>query len=163
MSTLVIPKSHRYGEKSNIDIPSDVAEVFWSAVIVDDPYGCWEWTRDKQDGYGKFDCTRNGTRYQTMAHRASWIIVHGVIKPGLTVDHLCRNRPCVSPLHLRLLPNLDNARDNGNLGKTHCKSGHELVGDNVYYVTGRHGVPFRQCVACRRIKYKRWYERNKKR
>lgn len=158
-----LEKSHPYGRQSNSDIPTHVAEVFWSRVIESDPYKCWEWPRVKDDGYGRFECKRDGILYRTSAHRASWIIVHGVIKPGITVDHLCRNRPCVNPLHLRLLPNIDNARDNQNLRKTHCNSGHEFTSDNTYYVKGRFGVPFRQCIACRRIKYKRWYDRHKKR
>lgn len=36
---------------------------------------------------------------------------HGEIPPSLTVDHICRNKLCVNPSHLRLLTLADNVRD----------------------------------------------------
>jgi hypothetical protein len=47
----------------------------------------------------------------TTAHRAAWVFWKGTqIAEGLTIDHTCKNRRCVNPLHLRELPNLENAR-----------------------------------------------------
>lgn len=87
-------------------------------------------------------------RQATTAHRAAWVHANGrQIPDGMTVDHLCRVRRCVNPAHLRLLTNLDNARDNGQshrhapliwLGRT-CRKGHDLLA----WVSG--GTTCREC------------------
>lgn len=57
-----------------------------------------------------------GKRHMTTAHRAAWVAANGLqIPEGMTVDHTCHTRPCVNPAHLRLLSNIDNARDNGQV------------------------------------------------
>lgn len=62
-------------------------------------------------GYAQIGWVENGKHYMTTCHRAIWIATHGPIPEGMTVDHdECRNRKCVEVTHLRLLPNLDNAR-----------------------------------------------------
>ena|SRR5579859_339545 len=59
--------------------------------------GCWEWIGFKRsNGYGAF--WLDG-RSQT-AHRVSYELFVGAIPEGLTIDHLCRNHPCVRPDHL---------------------------------------------------------------
>lgn len=65
-----------------------------------------------------------------LAHRIVWEWNHGPIPEGVTVDHeVCRNRRCVNIEHLRLLPNLDNARRNLQgrdwpIGEGECIRGH---------------------------------------
>lgn len=54
---------------------------------------------------------RGGSRGMVGAHRASWTHFFGPIPVGMTVDHVCRERTCVNPDHLRLMTNEDNARD----------------------------------------------------
>lgn len=60
------------------------------------------------------------------AHRAAWAHVNGQIPEGMTIDHLCKTRPCVRVDHLRLLSNYENARRTGGrdwpLGQ--CVNGH---------------------------------------
>lgn len=46
----------------------------------------------------------------TLCHLIVWVGTHGPIPQGMTVDHTCRNKQCVEITHLRLLPNLENAR-----------------------------------------------------
>lgn len=61
------------------------------------PSGCWIWLGEKsRDGYGRY--FSNGVR--TAAHRVYYERKNGPIPKGKTLDHLCRNRPCVNPDHL---------------------------------------------------------------
>ena len=74
---------------------------FMAKVRVNETTGCWEWTAAKSpDGYGKFS---NAHDWQQLAHRTSYIHQNGKIPDGLSIDHLCRNRACVNPLHLELV------------------------------------------------------------
>lgn len=63
--------------------------------------GCWNWTGgiSQPTNYGIFSWDAG---YQMSAHRASWMLHHGMIPAGLKVLHKCDNRHCVSPTHLRL-------------------------------------------------------------
>jgi hypothetical protein len=94
------------------------------------------------------------------AHRASYKI-HTGVEPEhpLELDHLCRNRKCVSPEHLEIVTRKINV--NRGLGpkilkarhdaRTHCKRGHPLTGDNVKMVKNSAGILGRSCKECRRI------------
>lgn len=119
------------------------------ANIERSPDGCWNWKRAKdRDGYGKVAIRGKYWR----AHRASYTFFHGEIPPGLVLDHLCRNPSCINPDHLRPVTNAENIlAGEGWAAKrarqTHCKRGHELSGDNVFYVRKN-----RSCVECRRIR-----------
>lgn len=71
--------------------------------------------------------SEDGCRTMTLCHRAAWVYHnHRQIPDGMTVDHLCHNRRCVAPSHLRLLSNFENARRtsgrNWPLGQ--CVNGH---------------------------------------
>ena len=69
--------------------------------------GCWEWSRAKQpSGYGEIRLA-NQTFY---AHRVMYQLFRGKIPKGKELDHLCRNRPCVHPLHLEIVTHGENAR-----------------------------------------------------
>ena len=71
-------------------------ERFWAKVRKTD--GCWEWIAGKStNGYGLF---HNGKLIR--AHRFSYELVNGPIPDGIVVDHICHNRACVRPNHLRL-------------------------------------------------------------
>lgn len=80
---------------------------------------CWEYN----------GCTDNCGYCQIMvdkrlqyAHRLSWEFYNNKeIPPGMTVDHICFNRKCINPAHLRLMSMDDNrARHNVPL-KTVCE------------------------------------------
>jgi hypothetical protein len=77
------------------------------------------------------------------------VLVHGPIPDLLTIDHyFCRYRPCCNPLHLQLLPNVENATMNANWFKTACKRGHPFDADNTH-INGR---GHRICRACGRLR-----------
>jgi hypothetical protein len=42
------------------------------------------------------------------AHRLAWELINGPVPGGMQLDHLCRNRGCVSPSHLELTTQREN-------------------------------------------------------
>ena len=98
--------------KLPIVIPSRVAER--AAVrCVKAANGCLISTYSvASHGYAQIGWTdKDGGHYMVLCHRAAWVHHHGMqIPDGMTIDHLCKNRQCVNPDHLRLLSNFENAR-----------------------------------------------------
>lgn len=109
---------------------------------------CWNWTAQIEwDGYGRFWWLGRHWR----AHRASFTAAVRPLKPGETIDHLCRNRLCVNPKHMEPVPNKVNLLRGVsyaamNARKTECKRGHSLSGHNLITQGGR-----RNCRACKNI------------
>jgi hypothetical protein len=129
---------------------------------------CWLWTAyTMRRGYGRFG--HAGKIY--LAHRAVYEGMVGEIPPGLELDHLCRNRNCVNPLHLEPVTRKENVRrglagkhtshlvgDNNPQGaKTHCPAGHVYSADNTYIAKTKKGGINRQCILCRNEKCRKWY------
>lgn len=70
--------------------------------------GCWDIdTYLRPDGYRYLQVQGK----KAMAHRVSWEIHNGPIPEGLFIDHICRNRACVNPEHLRLATSKQNAEN----------------------------------------------------
>jgi len=74
---------------------------------------CWEWTGNKNNGYGHFriGSRTNGSARMIKAHRFSYEMYKGCIPNKLYVLHICDHRPCVNPDHLYLGTYKDNSRD----------------------------------------------------
>lgn len=116
--------------------------------------GCWEWQRSmNKDGYGQ-TCYRGK---QIGAHHLMMILI-GDHENGLFVDHICKNRKCCNPKHLRMVSPTENTLgDNSknptaiNLRKTHCKHGHEFTNENTGHSMDR-GRRRRYCKKCHRKK-----------
>ena len=120
---------------------------FWAKVSKTE--GCWLWTGCINDGYGQF---RLGGATRCYAHRYSYGLLVGQVPPGLCLDHLCRNRACVKPVHLELVTMRENLlRGQGiparEAKQTHCLRGHPLYGTNLY----RPPDGSRECRTCRKL------------
>jgi hypothetical protein len=109
--------------------------------------GCRIWTGNKTTrGYSRI---RFGRRARP-AHRLAYEAEYGPIPMGLVIDHLCRNPLCINPSHLEAVTNRENVlRGFGppaiNARRTHCKHGHPLSGDNLFFDRG-----YRRCRICHR-------------
>ena len=84
-----------------------LANITPSREGLDGLFGCWPWTgrRNKvkpgpngepRPGYGLISIGN----HDWLAHRYSYGIFVGGHRPGLTLDHVCRNSLCVRPDHL---------------------------------------------------------------
>lgn len=132
--------------------PIDVAWLqdrdWWRDVERGAPDACWPWLKSTAShGYGQ---TWDGTTVR-LAHRVAWALTYGAIPADLTIDHLCHNRVCCNPAHLRLLSNVENATANQQGTKTHCPRGHPYEGDNLKTYTNPKGQTCRKCRACQSL------------
>lgn len=76
---------------------------FWANVNKTE--SCWLWMGKLQKGgYGR--ATLNGK--QMSAHRIAYEMSGAVIPDGMDIDHICRNRACVRPDHLRTATRKEN-------------------------------------------------------
>lgn len=94
--------------------PSPVHIRFWKYVRLSP--GCWEWTGTTNDqGYGLIKmCDRRNHR----AHRVAYEFAYGPVPEGLVIHHVCMNKSCVRPTHLRAVTQLENiCMEDGMLGK----------------------------------------------
>ena len=90
---------------------SDI-ERFWSKVEKSNE--CWTWTAGKdRHGYGQFHIRRKNWR----AHRVSFLIQKGYLPEGMFLDHICHNRACVNPEHLRPVTNKQNGENRAGLDR----------------------------------------------
>ena len=109
---------------------------------------CWRWKGHvRPDGYAVFVSERK----HFYAHRFSWELYNQQSIPvGFQVDHLCRNRSCVNPLHMQLVTLKQNVlsgigKSAQNARKSHCPQGHPYSKENTYYSKGS-----RYCRECGR-------------
>lgn len=139
-------------------------ERFWARVQKED--GCWIWTAGTCAGYGQF--WMNGQNYR--AHRLSYALRFGESPSHLVLDHICRNRGCVNPDHLRPVLLIDNVllahpyctQRGEQFVITHCRNGHQFTPENTGQAMMR-GKRYRICRQCNRDKSKRHYEKAKQR
>lgn len=133
---------------------------FWAKVEVQ-ANGCWLWTASlTATGYGRFGVGRRSER----AHRVSYQALVAEIPEGSELDHLCRNRACVNPVHVEPVTHRINLlRGDGVPGRnarvTHCPNGHAYDEANTRWERDGH----RRCRACERRHHRRYYLANKKR
>ena len=124
---------------------------------------CWDWTACKdKDGYGSFSVNGKSIR----SHKFSYELYNGEIPKGLQLDHLCRNRDCINPIHLEPVTAQENIKrglsgkiNNYNKQKTHCPQGHKYNIQNTYRDLSRNN---RHCIICTKTKQKKYQQRREK-
>lgn len=138
-------------------------EKFWSLVNRIDGE-CWDWLGNKTTaGYG----TMSLLGKQRYAHRLLYEFLGSGVAKEVEVDHLCRNRGCVRPDHLRLVPAGFNVRQGAAIGGpiswaakrsiSVCRNGHAYSPENTYTDLRGH----RSCKACHKV-MNREYARRKR-
>lgn len=125
---------------------------------------CWLWAGLVHgSGYGIYLVKIDGKWRQRKAHRLVYEHEVGEIPQGLVLDHLCRVRLCVNPVHLEAVTIGENLmRGEGlqaqNKRKTHCINGHELTEDNVFIRKTENNS--RRCKACSYTTRRKNYRKN---
>lgn len=121
--------------------------------------GCWIWMGAiTQHGYGRVWVHREHpfAANKAYAHRAVWVTSGRTIPDGYVLDHVCRERSCVNPDHLRAVTKRVNAIENSlcfaaiNASKDVCG----VCGGE--YTRGRLK---RTCVACTRKAVMRYHRK----
>ena len=100
---------------------------FFSKVYFNKSSGCWEWTACLSKGYGRFAFRGKSDRAYVLSYKSFC----GQIPKGLELDHLCRNRKCVNPVHLEAVTRRVNVlRGDSPIAhlarRTVCNFGHEF-------------------------------------
>lgn len=111
------------------------------------------------NGYGNI---RRG--HKTLyAHRWYYEMAHGPIPEGYWIDHLCRVRSCVNPLHLEAVPpGVNTARGMAPSAVTArtgvCQKGHVLEGRNIVIIktSGK-----RRCRTCENARARLYAQRKR--
>lgn len=128
------------------------AERFIARVCAaPDLWSCWIWSGSTASGgYGRI-FIRNGLVVR--AHRFAYELWRGPIPTGLVIDHLCRTRNCVNPLHMETVTHVENTMRGfspmaENKRLVTCLYGHPLSGDNLRVDKDDRGRPRRRCRSC---------------
>lgn len=95
---------------------------------------CWVFTGSKSHGYGLVQVEPRGRGHsgrRRVAHRVAYESFVAKVPHSLVLDHLCRNRACVNPSHLRVCSQRENILAPGSLSlpaaklaSRHCVNGH---------------------------------------
>lgn len=126
-------------------------EKFLSKIKIQNETGCWIFSGaiDK-DGYR---ICHDKKPYKS--HRYSFELFNGPLSEYMVIDHMCRNRACCNPDHLRDVTPTVNAKENRiNMLIDYCKKGHKLTEENKSKHKGNGGF-VTVCKECNRIKNKK--------
>ena len=79
--------------------------------------GCWVWTGAVDHlGYGVLKISGK----KLYAHRVSYSVHNGTLKPGNVVRHECDNPSCINPNHLKRGTHSDNVMDRVRRRRSAC-------------------------------------------
>lgn len=117
---------------------------------------CWTLATSRPDRYAVHSSRVHfGELY---AHRIVATAVWGPIPEGWEVDHMCRNRSCANPFHLRVVPLAENRPGGPRVER--CPKDHPMVeGDPNVYVNPNTGR--RHCKACMAAANRRYHAENR--
>lgn len=119
-----------------IELTEKLTHRFLVRVGDELPTGCIPWVGwIDRDGYGQMVAEDN--RGKIVAHRYAYTLYVGKIDANLYVDHLCRNRACVNPDHLRLATHKQN-QENLPLARKGSTTG--LRGVTYHKASGKYRV-----------------------
>lgn len=111
---------------------------------------CLEWAAfTNANGYGQ--CTYQGKRW--LVHRLVYTLLFGPLSSSYDVDHLCANRLCANPNHLRAITSSEN-RSLGGMKSTgapkqdSCDRGHLFTPDTTIH----HAHGTKTCRICRSLR-----------
>lgn len=77
-----------------------LSDRFWSKVRK--TATCWEWL-GAVGGHGYGNIGEGGRCGKTLrAHRVAYELLVGAVPNGTVLDHVCHNKLCVNPAHLRI-------------------------------------------------------------
>lgn len=135
--------------------PKSAAEKLAGKYKVNPSTDCWVWTASLNSaGYGRL--REHPSNKTLLAHRVSYEAFVGPIADGLVLDHLCRNRACINPVHLEAVSFKENVRRGGAV-KTHCPQGHAYDETN----TGKGNGGSKRCLTCHRERQRAYGQRIK--
>lgn len=140
-------RSGRRQWPSTVGLPA--IDRFILKTVLDRKTSCWEWVgTTSKAGYGQF---RFDGR-KTSPHRFIWIYLYGEIPARLEIDHVCKNRRCANPKHLRTVTHKENQQ---GIIKPECPKGHPMSGDNLHITRTNRRV----CKRCRNLAANEWLKR----
>jgi hypothetical protein len=91
-----------------MDIRNDTRLTTRFYKKVDTSGNCHEWIAGKSTGgYGIFVINKRNCA----SHRVAYELAYGPFDTDMHVDHVCHNRSCVNPKHLRLTTRSQNAEN----------------------------------------------------
>jgi hypothetical protein len=146
-------------EQKDYAMTGSTLKRFLKNIDVIEGSNCIVWNgRMNPAGYGKISMDS----VDSYAHRFSYIHCVGIIPDGFVIDHICRNKRCVNPAHLRAVTRRENNVFNSdsaaakNLVKTHCENGHEFTPENTAMIRPDtpNSIPSRRCRECKKIRRK---------
>lgn len=140
-------------------LDGDTIRRIFSKIDFDKTTKCWNWIGNQDNlGYGRIRF--NGPKIRIHRIIYAWLV--GPLPKGFgknvpIVDHICCNRLCCNPDHLRLTSHRINVlRGNGNSAiqarRTHCIRGHKFP-DRIP------GSRLRRCQPCNTIYARERYRR----
>ena len=115
--------------------------------------GCWIPSRNPTS-HGYIKVTAGGVTYK--AHRLIYELMAKPIPVGMQIDHLCRKRSCINPLHLEPVTGRQNVLRGQTVAarkaaQTHCQHGHPFDLFNTHINAQGH----RHCRECDRSRWRR--------
>lgn len=140
-----------------MNVTKESLNRIFKKIKIDPKTGCWNWCGSLNNGYGEVRVHKKLYR----VHRFMYMWLVGNLPAGKgrdipVLDHICVNRACCNPSHLRLISDRENillgtGATARNARKTHCGNGHLLPAA----IRGH-----RRCMICHRAWNNRNYAKN---